>query len=168
MLERKENENSSQDQVHLVVFKLGNEEYGIKIEQVKEVTVTPEIAKMPKTPPFIKGVANIRGDIIAIMDLRDKFHISKENAPDKKGMTYTLVVESPDYVIGLVVNEVPLTLSIPLSQIDKTPNIIKEKNINETYIEGIGKTEDGKLVIVLDIFKILSMEEIQQLPVKTE
>ncbi len=66
----------SEPAVHLIVFKLGTEEYGIRIEQVKEVTITPEITRMPKTPAFIKGVANIRGDIIAIMDLEERFNIS--------------------------------------------------------------------------------------------
>ena len=55
--------------VQLIVFRLGDEDYGIRIEQVKEVTVTPEVARMPKTPPFVKGIANLRGDIIAISDL---------------------------------------------------------------------------------------------------
>ena len=54
--------------VQLIVFRLGDEDYGIRIEQVKEVTVTPEVARMPKTPPFIKGIVNLRGDIIAIID----------------------------------------------------------------------------------------------------
>lgn len=160
----KDKESIFEPEVHLVVFKLGMEEYGIKIEQVKEVTTTPDIARMPKTPSFIKGVANIRGDIIAVMDLKEKFNIHKDEGTPKKDISYILVVESPDYTIGLIVNEVPLTLSIPLSKIDKTPNIIRERNINENYIEGIGKAADGRLIIILDIYKILSMEEIQALP----
>lgn len=160
----KDKENIFEPELHLVVFKLGTEEYGIKIEQVKEVTTTPDIAKMPKTPSFIKGVANIRGDIIAVMDLKERFNIHRDEGVPKRDISYILVVESPDYTIGLIVNEVPLTLSIPISKIDKTPNIIREKNINENYIEGIGKAADGRLIIILDIYKILSLEEISQLP----
>jgi purine-binding chemotaxis protein CheW len=146
-------------ELHLVVFKLGNEDYGVKIEQVKEVTLTPEIARMPKTPTFIKGVSNIRGDIIAIMDLEDRFNIKRTSSGSKN--SYTLVIESPDYTIGIIVKEVPQSLTIPYSKIDKAPNIVREKNINENYIDGIGKADDGRLVIILDIYKILSTEEIE-------
>ena len=149
--------------VHLIVFKLGDEEYGIRIEQVKEVTITPEITRMPKTPAFIKGVANIRGDIIAIMDLEERFQIRTakrdEQAPRH---TYTLALEARDYTIGLIVRDVPQSLTLPVSKLDKTPAFIQDININENFIEGIGKIE-GRLIIVLDILRILSADEVQQL-----
>jgi purine-binding chemotaxis protein CheW len=149
--------------VHLIVFKLGEEEYGIRIEQVKEVTITPAITRMPKTPAFIKGVANIRGDIIAIMDLEERFHIQTvKPAEDKPRHTYTLALEARDYTIGLIVRDVPQSLTIPISKLDKAPAFIQDININENFIEGIGKV-DGRLIIVLDILKILSAEEVQQL-----
>jgi purine-binding chemotaxis protein CheW len=149
--------------VHLIIFKLGEEEYGIRIEQVKEVTITPAITRMPKTPDFIKGVANIRGDIIAIMDLEERFQIRTVKAPeDKPRHTYTLALEAKDYTIGLIVRDVPQSLTIPVSKLDKTPAFIQDININENFIEGIGKVE-GRLIIVLDILKILSAEEVQQL-----
>jgi purine-binding chemotaxis protein CheW len=149
--------------VHLIVFKLGEEEYGIRIEQVKEVTITPEITRMPKTPSFIKGVANIRGDIIAIMDLEERFQI-RTALPETNGPrhTYTLALEARDYTIGLIVRDVPQSLTIPVSKLDKTPAFIQDININENFIEGIGKIE-GRLIIVLDILRILSAEEVQQL-----
>jgi purine-binding chemotaxis protein CheW len=149
--------------VHLIVFKLGEEEYGIRIEQVKEVTITPEITRMPKTPSFIKGVANIRGDIIAIMDLEERFQI-RTAKPDPAGTrhTYTLALEARDYTIGLIVRDVPQSLTLPVSKLDKTPAFIQDININENFIEGIGKIE-GRLIIVLDILRILSAEEAQQL-----
>jgi len=149
--------------VHLIVFKLGAEEYGIRIEQVKEVTITPEITRMPKTPAFIKGIANIRGDIIAIMDLEERFHIAPVIPLEQtQKHTYTLALEAKDYTIGLIVREVPQSLTIPVSQMDKTPSFIQDININENYIDGIGKV-DGRLIIVLDILKILTNEEIEQL-----
>src|SRR5687768_11656895 len=149
--------------VHLIVFKLGTEEYGIRIEQVKEVTVTPEITRMPKTPAFIKGVANIRGDIIAIMDLEERFQIrTVQPTADKPRHTYTLALEAKDYTIGLIVRDVPQSLTIPVSKLDKAPAFIQDMNINVNFIEGIGKV-GGRLIIVLDILRILSAEEVQQL-----
>jgi purine-binding chemotaxis protein CheW len=118
---------------------------------------------MPKTPSFIKGVANIRGDIIAIMDLEERFQIrTVKPAEDSPRHTYTLALEAKDYTIGLIVRDVPQSLTIPVSKLDKTPSFIQDININENFIEGIGKVE-GRLIIVLDILRILSAEEVQQL-----
>lgn len=159
-------EVNRESSVHLIVFKLGSEEYGIRIEQVKEVTLTPEIARMPKTPPFIKGVANIRGDIIALMDLEERFRITPP-APSAEGVkgsrnSYTLVLEAKEYTIGLLVREVPQSLTLPISRLEKTPSFIQDLNINDNYIEGIGKL-GSRLIIVLDIHKILTFEEAEQL-----
>jgi purine-binding chemotaxis protein CheW len=149
--------------VHLIVFKLGNEDYAIRIEQVKEVNITPEITRMPQTADFIKGVANIRGDIIAIMDLEERFKLPTDsNLAKTLKNTYTLVIESGNFNIGILVKDVPQSLTVPVSKIDKTPGIIQSVNINENYINGIAKYE-GRLVIILDIQKILSMEEMELL-----
>jgi len=150
--------------VHLIVFKLGNEDYAIRIEQVKEVNITPEIIRMPQTASFIKGVANIRGDIIAIMDLEERFDLPVREASDRLKNTYTLVIESGDINIGILVKDVPQSLTVPVSKIDKTPGVIQSVNISESYISGIAKYE-GKLVIILDIQKILTFEQIEQLQV---
>ena len=156
------NEMVVEENVHLIIFRLGNEEHGIRIDQVKEVTVTPKIARMPKTPPFIKGVSNIRGDIIAIMDLEERFNISTSTIDELSGKTYTLVTEAKDYTLGLTVREMPQSLSIPVSRIDKTPALLQDININQHFIEGIAKVE-GRLIILLDIFKILTQTEVDEL-----
>jgi purine-binding chemotaxis protein CheW len=148
--------------VHLIVFKLGTEEYGIRIEQVKEVTITPEITRMPKTPEFIKGVANIRGEIIAIMDLEERFKIRTEGLDSGSRNSFTLAIEAKDYTIGIIVRDMPQSLTIPVSKIDKAPAFIQDLNINDNYIEGIGKL-GSRLIIVLDIFKILTHDEVQLL-----
>ncbi|MFD2244687.1 chemotaxis protein CheW [Pontibacter ruber] len=155
---------SGEETIHLITFKLGSEEYGIKIEQVKEVTVTPSITRMPRTPDFVRGVANIRGDIIAIMDLEERFGIRP--APVAEGInpniTYTLVIEAKDYKIGVVVREVPQSLNLTMSKIDKTPAFLQDINVHENYIEGIAKLEN-RLIIVLDMYKILTNDEIKEL-----
>lgn len=158
------NDGVIEPNVHLIVFKIGTEEFGIRIEQVKEVTVTPEIARMPRTPSFIKGVSNIRGDIIAIMDLEERFKIPPVSVPVKESkQTYTLVIEADTYTIGVMVKEVPQSITIPLSQIDRTPGMIHAINVSENFIDGIAKT-DGRLIIIIDMQKILKAEEIEMLP----
>jgi purine-binding chemotaxis protein CheW len=153
-----------EEMVHLIVFKLGTESYAIKIEQVKEVTITPGITRMPRTPHFVKGVANIRGDIIAIMDLEERFQIRPEPLPEgaNPNITYTLVIEAKDYSIGVVVKEVPQSLNLPMSKIDKAPSFLQDINISENFIEGLAKVND-RLIIVLDMYKILTHEEIREL-----
>jgi purine-binding chemotaxis protein CheW len=151
--------------VQLIVFRLGDEDYGIRIEQVKEVTVTPEVARMPKTPPFIKGIANLRGDIIAILDLEERFRLRKAGRPLPEH-SYTIAVEAADYTLGLVVREVPRPLTLPLSQIEPAPEFVQDANSHEKYLEGIAKLADG-VIIVLDMRKLLSPSEVMRLPGKS-
>ncbi|MHA6248076.1 chemotaxis protein CheW [Pontibacter sp. CAU 1760] len=150
--------------MHLIVFKLGVEHYAIKIEQVKEVTVTPEVTRMPRTPHFVKGVANIRGDIIAIIDLEDRFQIRPAPLAEAGSphLSYTLVIEAKDYSIGVVVREMPQSLNLPTSKIDKAPSFLQDVNISENFIEGLARI-DSRLIIVLDMHKILTQDEVNEI-----
>src|SRR3954465_9373471 len=94
--------------LQIVVFKLGNEEYGLHIDQIKEVVITPNITRMPQTPSFVRGVANIRGNVIAIFDLEERFNLTR--TIQTKGNKYTLVVASDEVKMGLLVTEVPNTV----------------------------------------------------------
>ncbi|WP_276496138.1 chemotaxis protein CheW [Pontibacter litorisediminis] len=156
-------EQVAPEMVHLIVFRLGTEEYAIRIGQVKEVTVTPSVTRMPRTPDFVKGVANIRGDIIAIIDLERRFNIKPDPGMTSTGTSYTLVVEADDYSIGVDVREVPQSLNLPLTKIDKTPSFLQDVSVSENFIEGIAKI-DNRLIIVLDMHKILTQEEVNLLP----
>lgn len=158
--------NGTEPEIQLIVFNLGNEEYGIRIENVKEVTVVHEISQIPRTPYYIKGVSSIRGEIIAIMDLEKRFGLTTGTA-SSNGRSYILVVENDEQSIGILVNEVPHSVSIPLSQIDRTPNVIQEVDIAEVFIEGIGKLASGRLIIILDILNILEQKETQKETDKT-
>jgi purine-binding chemotaxis protein CheW len=133
---------------------------------VKEVTVTPEVARMPKTPPFIKGVANLRGDIIAILDLEERFRLrpAGRELPDH---SYTVAVEAADYTLGLVVREVPRPFTLPLSQIEAAPEFVQDTSQREKYLEGIAKLPDGSIIIVLDMRKLLTPSEVMRLPTKS-
>lgn len=151
--------------VQLIVFQLGDEEYGIRIEKVKEVTVTPEVTKMPKTPAFIKGIANLRGDIIAIVDLEERFQLRRASRelPDA---SFTIAVEAPGFTIGLLVREVPRPLSLPLSLLEPAPEFLQDSGQRDNYLEGIAKLPDGGVIIVLDMLKLLTPTEILRLPGK--
>ncbi|WP_375418467.1 chemotaxis protein CheW [uncultured Hymenobacter sp.] len=151
--------------VQLIVFQLGDEEYGIRIGQVKEVTVTPEITKMPKTPGFIKGIANLRGDIIAILDLEERFQL-RRSGRELPTSSFTIAVEAPGYTIGLLVREVPRPLSLPLSLLEPAPDFLQDSGQRDKYLEGIAKLPEGGVIIVLDLLKLLTPTEILRLPGK--
>lgn len=149
--------------VQLIVFQLGDEEYGIRIEQVKEVTVTPEVTKMPKTPAFIKGIANLRGDIIALLDLEERFQL-RSAGRELPAASFTIAVEAPGYTIGLLVREVPRPLTLPVSLIEPAPEFLQDSGQRDKYLEGIAKLPGGAVVIVLDMHKLLTPTEVLRLP----
>ena len=149
--------------MQLIVFRLGDEDYGIRIEQVKEVTITPDVVKMPKTPPFIKGIANLRGDIIAVIDLEERFQLRPAGRP-VPAFSYTLAVEAADYTLGLMVREVPRPVTLPVSLVEPAPDFVQDSGQREKYLEGIAKLPDGSVIIVLDMPKLLTPAEIMRLP----
>ncbi len=143
----------------LIVFKLGQEEYGLNIDQIKEIVLTPSITRMPQTESFIKGVSNIRGNIITIVDLEEKFgvnsHLTQEEK-EKNGQ-YTLVIESDVLKVGVLVREVPTTLAASDNDIDESQNIVHDSSMDDNYIKGIVKIEE-RLIILIDIFKVMTEE----------
>jgi purine-binding chemotaxis protein CheW len=161
-----ENQKENTRLQQIVVFRLGEEEYGLLIDHIKEVVITPTITRMPQTQLFVRGVANIRGNIIAILDLEEKFGLQSAVTNTERGNNYTLVIESEEYKMGILVREVPNTLSISSSSIE---NIVftSDQQAERSYITGIVKL-DKRLVIMIDIFKVISEQDSQQLLGKNE
>lgn len=149
-----------------VTFKLAGGDYAVNIEYVKEVTITPAISKMPRTPFFIKGVANVRGDLIAIVDLEERFGLKSSSlkvndTPESE--TFTIVIDADTYTIGFIVKEMPNTLVLSESQIDRSADVIEKAKFKNKYITGLGKLGKGNLVVLLDILKVLSKKEIYEI-----
>jgi len=157
--QEKKDEQVSHNNEQVIVFKQADEEYGLLIDQIKEVVITPNITRMPQTPHYIKGVANIRGNIIAIIDLEEKFGLKplQENGQAKSSQGYTLVVESEEFKVGILVSEVPNTLTVSSNEIEDAINVVSSE-VDQEYIKGIIKLEN-KLVILIDIFKVLSEKD---------
>ena len=152
--------DQQQERVQIIVFRLGNEEYGLLIDEIKEVVITPPIAKIPLAPPYIKGVANIRGNILAIVDLEEKFMLKPAEAEaDERKSHYSLVVESPTHKMAILVKEVPNTLSVGRALIDQSPGLIAQTGEHKGYIKGIIKLEK-RLIILIDLLKIISTRDI--------
>lgn len=157
---------SQNGKIHqIIVFKLGGEEYGLMIDQIKEVVVTPNIAKVPLMPSYIKGVANIRGNILAIIDLEEKFGLKSNQESEDNKKNYSLVVESDKYNMAILVREVPNTLSVTEADIDRSPSVVSGQ-ASQQYIKGIVKTNQ-RLVILIDAQKIVSSDELSKIVTKS-
>ncbi len=140
----------------LIVFRLGNEDYGLLLDEIKEVVLTPAITPMPQVPNYVKGIANIRGNIISIYDLEEKFGLVDNNGELGR---YTLVSESAKFKAGILVKNVPDTLTIDKKNIEEQVGIVQDNAQEGNYIKGIIKL-DGRLIILLDLNNAISAKEI--------
>ncbi|HXZ28807.1 MAG TPA: chemotaxis protein CheW [Terriglobales bacterium] len=143
--------------LHIVGFRIGRETFGVPIALVHEIVRVPEITAVPDAPEYIEGVINLRGKIISIVDLRKRFG-EREITSHKKNRI--LVVEVEGKMVGLVVDAASEVLKIPPSDIDAPPNVFEEGELN--YVTGVGKL-GGRLVILIDLSKILQRGELKRL-----
>jgi purine-binding chemotaxis protein CheW len=120
---------------------------------VKEVIRVREITWLPKAPSFVKGIINLRGDVIPIIDLRDKFGLEPR---EQTAATRVIVVEVEGRLMGMVVDSASQVVRIPADQIDPPPPVIG--GLSQEFITGVGKL-DGKLVILLNADAVLTVEE---------
>lgn len=135
-----------------VVFNLNDEFYGLPISKVKAIEKMSVTTRIPNAPFYVRGVMNLRGDVITVLDLRSRLNIPPKE-PDLSSRT--IVVMEGELTVGLVVDSSSEVLVIHPENIDSA-NIATsvETGIND-YISGIGKTFDGRLVIILELSKIL-------------
>ncbi len=142
----------SDETVQIISFKVGDEEYGLEILKVKEVIKVTEITKLPKAPSFVKGVVNLRGDVIPIIDLREKFGLEKAEESDANRV---IVVEIEGKSVGMAVDSVSHVIRINESQIDNPPLV---GGMTGDYIRGVVKLGD-RLIVLINVDKILTSEE---------
>ena len=144
-----------------LTFSLEKEEYGIGILKVKEIIGMMPVTSVPRTPDFVKGVINLRGKVIPVVDLRLKFAMESIAYTDR---TCIIVVEidSADatVLIGIVVDAVSEVLNINSDEIEDAPQF--GTSLDTNYILGMAKMEGG-VKILLDIDKVLSQQEVVQL-----
>jgi purine-binding chemotaxis protein CheW len=144
-----------------LTFLLEKEEYGLEIIKVKEIIGMMNITFLPKTPNYIKGVINLRGRIIPVMDLRLKFGLEEIEATEK---TCIIVVEiyneGQNMTVGIIVDAVSEVLNIIVEDLEDTPKF--GVAINNDFILAFAKIQ-GKVKILLDISRVLSAEEIAKI-----
>jgi len=146
-----------------LTFMLGREEYAIRVLQVKEIMGIQDITSVPQTPSYVKGVINLRGKVIPVMDLRLKFCLPEIPYTQR---TCIIVVQVQTGRIsistGIVVDEVSEVLTLAAADIEDTPDFGEGTNVAGSYLLGMAKVK-GKVKILLDIDRVLSGQELQGL-----
>jgi purine-binding chemotaxis protein CheW len=142
-----------------LTFNLKNENYGIPLGRVKEIIAMLPITEVPKTPDYIKGVINLRGKIIPIMDLRLKFGLEEKEYNDRTCIIVVDILSGENKrQTGLAVDSVAEVVDIKSAEIEEMSS--SENSDEDEFIIGIGKVKE-KVVMLLDIDKILSREAVK-------
>jgi len=142
-----------------LTFKLADEEYGLEILKVREIIGMMAITSLPRTPQFVRGVINLRGKVIPVIDLRKKFELE---TTDDTNLTCIIVVDVPsqngNIQIGILVDSVSEVLDIRGEDIEDAPSF--GTNIDTAFILGMAKAK-GAVKILLNIEKVLSTSELE-------
>ncbi len=141
----------------LVSFRLGKEEYGLEITKIREIILMGEITRIPQTPEYVKGLINLRGTVIPVIDLRIRFGLPEAELTHE---SRTVVLNVADKVIGIIVDGVSEVLRISPGQIAPPPPTVA--GLGREYLTGLVKLDD-RLLILLDVDKIFGQEEIATL-----
>lgn len=149
-----------------LTFNLANEEYGIEILKIKEIIGLMEITSLPRTPDFVKGVINLRGKVIPVIDLRLKFIMPEIEHTEKTCIIVVEVsAESEDIQIGIIVDSVSEVLNVAADDLEETPNF--GVDIGTEFILGMAKSQN-KVRTLLEIDKVLSAKDVNILSEKLE
>ena len=145
-----------------MTFKLADEEYGLEILMVREIIGLMDITRVPRTKEFIRGVINLRGKVIPVIDLRLKFGMSRVEATDQ---TVIIVVQysymDREFTMGILVDEVLEVFDISAEQIEPPPTF-GSNTMDTEFILGVGKAEK-RVIFLLDIAKVLTSEDTEVL-----
>lgn len=142
-----------------VTFKSGNEYFGLKIQYVNEIIVFQEITKIPESEDYIKGLINLRGKIIPVIDVRLRF---KQEPFEYTDRTCIIVVNVKNIVVGLIVEKIAEVVEIQDENIIPSPSVGKADKSQNKYVYAIGKVGD-KVKLLLDPDRLLNDEEINAL-----
>lgn len=145
--------SKEQREEQLVVFRLAEESYGLDIGAVQEIITWQPVTRVPRTPAFVEGIINLRGNVIPVVDLRKRFGLGQTEAGRE---TRIVVVEIGALVIGLVVDGVSEVLRVPAEQIEASSAVIS--GVDTDFIRGVAKTAE-RLIILLDADQILAGRE---------
>lgn len=143
----------SSNEVQLVAFKLGREEYGIDILQVQEIKKMTDITRVPHTPDYIKGVINLRGSVLPVIDLKTRLDLLEQDYTDD---TRIIIVKVDEIAVGMIVDAVSEVMAIDQEQIEVSQEAVG--GVSTNYISGVGKLEN-RLMILLNLEAIIGINQ---------
>jgi purine-binding chemotaxis protein CheW len=141
----------------LVVFQLAAELYGVEIARVHEIIRLPTVTRVPRAPSFVEGIINLRGKVIPVVDLRRRFGLP---TAEHTRASRIVVVELGDQVVGIIVDGVSEVLRVNSAIVEPPSPVVA--GVDSEYLQGIAKLPD-RLVILLDLDRVLALEERQAL-----
>ncbi len=149
------------DVAQYLTFELGTEVFAINILNIKEIIEYGQVTEVPRMPSFIRGVINLRGSVVPVIDLSARFGKATSKVSRKSCVVILEVMfEDEQHIVGVMVDAVNAVLDIEDNQIEPAPSF--GANIRSDFIKGMGKVE-GKFVIILDVNYVLSMDEMASL-----
>lgn len=143
--------NYSSSEVQLVVFKLGREEYSVSILQVQEIKRVTDITRVPHTPDYIKGVINLRGSVLPVIDLKKRLNLPQQTITED---TRIIIVKVDELSVGMIVDVVSEVMTINRENID-SPDVVAG-SVAASYLSGVGKL-DNRLLILLNLEEIIGI-----------
>lgn len=144
-------------EIKVIVFRLLDEEYGVDVNQVLSIERMEHITRVPKTDDFVKGVINLRGVVTPIIDLRSRFGLASSLYTES---TRIIIVSVEGVEVGLIVDSANDVIDVPVEAIEPAPEIVG--GVEATYLRGVAKL-DKRLLILLNLNKVLSAEEVKHL-----
>ena len=150
-------EGQKDDDLQIVTFRVGEEEFSVSILKVQEIIRMSDITKVPRSPEFVEGVINLRGKVIPVIDLRKRFGLE---VAERNNDTRTIVVDCEGKIVGLIVDSVSEVMEIDKENIEPPPRV--NQGAGSRFIQGLGKV--GKEVkILLEVQKILLEDEMEMI-----
>lgn len=146
------------EELQLVVFTIGEDEFGVDILSVQEIIKMPEITEVPDVPDYVNGIINLRGQIVTVMDLKKKLGGVDTT---KTSETRIMIVNIHETIIGMVVDSVSEVMRIAKDDISPPPKNLTTK-IHQDFIDGVGKVEE-RLIILLNLEGVLLKDDIEEL-----
>jgi purine-binding chemotaxis protein CheW len=138
-----------------LLFRLGDEEYGVPIDRVQSIEELQKIVAVPDMPSYVRGVINLRGNVIPVVDLRLRFGMPARDYDDR---TCIIIINASDRVVGFIVDTVSEVHQIPAKNIQEAPEF-KSGDGKEKFVTGLG-TVEGEVKILLDIEQLVQKEEV--------
>jgi purine-binding chemotaxis protein CheW len=148
-------------QLQLVTFQLGEEQYGIDIMDVEGIVKVEDVRAIPNAPPYVEGIFNLRGDIIPVINLHRRFHIRHANLSEEDTLLSGFVIINIDeMLIAVIIDKVSRVVTVEREEIQPPPQMLS--GIGAEYIEGVVRREETYLII-LDTRRLFNVRELQQL-----